>query len=215
LDELRKSLRPFGLRHILITGLPLPQDEPWHREILYDGWPVEWLEHYVASAHFPHDPCAARSRFGTRPFLWCDLSRESMSARERRVMDEATEFGLKNGLCVPIRLPFHVPAVITAAGDHVELGSEALPILEIVCLQASRAMVGLQADNEPVFRLTDREREVMEWITAGKAAEDVACILGISRYTVERHLMNVREKLGATNTVHAVVKAIRRGEIHP
>ncbi len=217
LGEVLATLHPFGFRHLLMTGLPMPQDGPWQLEILCDGWPVAWLEHYIARRHFSHDPCALRSRHAGQPFLWRDLSRRHMTAGQLRVMDEATEFGLNDGLCVPIHEPLRAPAVVTVAGHRIELAREDLPILETVCVHAFRAMRRLRAGEGRSFhlRLTDREREVLTWIAAGKAAEDVACILGISRFTVERHLSNVREKFDAVNTVQAVMEAVRRGEIHP
>ena len=217
LEELFQVLRPFGFCHLLITGLPLPKDGPWQQEILYDGWPAEWLERYTASDHFSHDPCALRSRFAAQPFLWSELSYEQMTIEQLRVMNEATEFGLRDGLCVPIHLPLRTPAVVTSAGERVEIVGGDLPILEIACVQAFRAIrrLSLGVDEAPRCELTGREREVLTWIAAGKAAEDVGCILGISRYTVERHLGNIREKYGAINTVHAVMEAVRRGQIHP
>lgn len=62
--------------------------------------------------------------------------------------------------------------------------------------------------------LTDREREILTWIAAGRGVEDVACILGISKFTVERNMSNVRE-VDAVNTVHATMEAVRRGEVRP
>ncbi|PSJ56243.1 helix-turn-helix transcriptional regulator [Pseudaminobacter soli (ex Li et al. 2025)] len=217
LEELSKVLRTFGLRHLLITGLPSPSKGPWQQEILYDGWPQEWIEHYSASEHFFHDPCALHSRYAGEPFLWSELSRDLMTARQLRVMDEATEFGLRDGLCVPVHLPLRGPSVITVAGERIEISEEDLPTVEMVCVQAFRALRRIHlGDNESHHHtLTDREREVLTWVAAGKAAEDVACILGISRFTVERHLANVREKYDAANTVQAVVEAVRRGEIRP
>ncbi|MDH6234884.1 LuxR family quorum sensing-dependent transcriptional regulator [Mesorhizobium soli] len=217
LEELSTVLRSFGLHHLLITGLPLPRDGPWQQQILYDGWPREWFERYTASGHFFHDPCALRCRYTVEPFLWNELSRERMTDGQLRVMDEATEFGLKDGLCVPVHSPLRAPAVVTAAGEWIELAAEDLPTLEMLCVQAFRAIRRLHMgdDGSLHHKLTDREREVLTWIAAGKAAEDVACILGISKFTVERHLSNIREKDGATNTVQAVVEAMRRGEIQP
>jgi LuxR family transcriptional regulator, quorum-sensing system regulator BjaR1 len=85
------------------------------------------------------------------------------------------------------------------------------------CVQAFRAIRRLHMGDEGSLhhKLTDREREVLTWIAAGKVAEDVACILGISKFTVERHLSNIREKYGATNTVQSVMEAMRRGETQP
>lgn len=217
LQELLSILRPFGFRHLLITGLPPPQRGPWQCEILYDGWPVEWLEHYLASEHFSQDPCASRSRLVGQPFIWRDLMSNEMTTGQLRVMGEAAEFGLRDGLCVPVHEPRRAPSVVTAAGERIELLPEDVPILETVCVHAYRALRRLNGGGgqSPQINLTDREREVLTWIAAGKAAEDVACILGISRFTVERHLSNVRDKCDAVNTIQAAMEAVRRGEIYP
>lgn len=217
LEEVLSILRPFGFRHLLITGLPSPHVGPWQREILYDGWPVEWLKHYLASEHFSQDPCASRSRLVGQPFIWRDLSPNEMTTGQLRVMGEAAEFGLRDGLCVPVHEPRRAPAVVTAAGERIELLPEDVPILETVCVHAYRALRRLSGGGwqSPQINLTDRERQVLTWIAAGKAAEDVACILGISRFTVERHLSNVREKCDAVNTIQAAMEAVRRGEICP
>lgn len=216
LDALLNTLRPFGFHHLLITGLPLPQQGPWQREIIYDGWPVEWLERYLASGHFAHDPCALRCRISGLPFAWHELSPGQMTKGQLRVMDEAAEFGLNDGFCIPVHEPRRAPAVVTVAGKCIEFAAGDVPFLETVCLQAFRALRRLMAEKSEIdLKLTDREREVLTWIAAGKAAEDVACILRISRFTVERHLSNVREKLDVVNTIQAVVEAMRRGEIHP
>jgi len=217
LKELLSILRPFGFRHLLITGLPSPQIGPWQREILYDGWPVEWLKHYLASEHFSQDPCASRSRCVGQPFVWHDLSPKGMTGGQLRVMGEAAEFGLRNGLCVPVHEPRRSPSVVTAAGERIEVLPEDIPILETVCVHAYRALRRLRDRGEQSrqINLTDREREVLTWIAAGKVADDVACILGISRFTVERHLSNVRDKCDAVNTIQAAMEAVRRGEIYP
>ena len=45
-------------------------------------------------------------------------------------------------------------------------------------------------------RLSQREREVLEWLGQGKANSEIAIILGISKHTVKRHVEHVLEKLG-------------------
>lgn len=130
-------------------------------------------------------------------------------------MEEAADFGLKDGLCVPIHQPFSGPAVITAASDHVDLSPASFSLIEMLCLHTFRTLCGLEA-NAGIGRtplLTPREREVLQWSADGKVAEDVACILAITTNTVESHLRNVRFKLDAINTSHAIVKALRRREI--
>lgn len=59
--------------------------------------------------------------------------------------------------------------------------------------------------------LTPREREVLDWVAAGKTNRDVAAILGASPRTVEKHLERIYEKLGVETRTAAVMRAACRG----
>lgn len=62
--------------------------------------------------------------------------------------------------------------------------------------------------------LTAREREVLDWVAAGKTNRDIAAILGASPRTVEKHLERIYEKLGVETRTAAVVRAgiVRRDD---
>lgn len=62
-------------------------------------------------------------------------------------------------------------------------------------------------------RLTDRQREVLEWVGDGKTISDVATILGLNPATIEKHLRNARAALGADTTAQALVKAAIQRQI--
>lgn len=55
--------------------------------------------------------------------------------------------------------------------------------------------------------LTHRQREVLEWISEGKTALEIATILGVTPATVEKHLRLARAALGAGTTAQAVLRA--------
>ena len=57
--------------------------------------------------------------------------------------------------------------------------------------------------------LTNKERECLRWVSAGKTAWETSVILGCSPRTVEFHLRNAAGKLNAGNKVHAAAIAIR------
>ena len=59
------------------------------------------------------------------------------------------------------------------------------------------------------FRLTAREREVLQWLSGGKTDRDIAEILGISPRTVHKHLQRIYEKLGVETRTAAVVRVLR------
>lgn len=54
--------------------------------------------------------------------------------------------------------------------------------------------------------LTAREREVLDWVAAGKTNRDIAAILGASPRTVEKHLERIYEKLGVETRTAAVMR---------
>jgi DNA-binding CsgD family transcriptional regulator len=63
--------------------------------------------------------------------------------------------------------------------------------------------------------LAAREREVLQWMAAGKSRQDLGDILGISARTVAVHLRSAREKLGVLTMVQAVGRAIGLRIIFP
>ena len=62
-------------------------------------------------------------------------------------------------------------------------------------------------------RLTDRQREVLSYLALGWETKYIAEELGVSWYTVRKHIENLRERLGASNRLDAVVIAMRLGII--
>jgi DNA-binding CsgD family transcriptional regulator len=59
--------------------------------------------------------------------------------------------------------------------------------------------------------LTAREREVLDWVAAGKTNRDIAAILGASPRTVEKHLERIYEKLGVETRTAAVMRVMKHG----
>lgn len=87
-------------------------------------------------------------------------------------------------------------------------------------------LLGSSAANEWLFRLadigegaeenllaarhglTDREAQVLLWISRGKANREISEILGISPRTVNKHLEQVFEKMGVENRASAAAAAV-------
>jgi DNA-binding CsgD family transcriptional regulator len=57
--------------------------------------------------------------------------------------------------------------------------------------------------------LTAREREVLDWVAAGKTNRDIAAILGARPRTVEKHLERIYEKLGVETRTAAAMRAVK------
>ncbi|GLK91904.1 response regulator [Pseudomonas turukhanskensis] len=61
------------------------------------------------------------------------------------------------------------------------------------------------------FQLTDREVEVLQWVSCGKTNRDIGDILGLSPRTVNKHLEHVYVKLGVETRTAAAAVAIAAG----
>ena len=80
-------------------------------------------------------------------------------------------------------------------------------------LVAARLVETLAADGgeEPLDRLTPREREVLVLIGRGFPNKRIAAELGLAEKTVKTHVGHVLAKLGVTDRTQAAVAAVRAG----
>jgi len=62
------------------------------------------------------------------------------------------------------------------------------------------------SDNSP---LGNRELQCLVWTAQGKTSFEIAKILNLSEHTVNNYIHIATRKLGATNRIHAIAKAIR------
>lgn len=56
-----------------------------------------------------------------------------------------------------------------------------------------------------VLELTRRQRECLSWVGEGKSSDDIGTILGISRYTVDEHILVACQKLNVRTRMQAVL----------
>jgi len=64
-----------------------------------------------------------------------------------------------------------------------------------------------------VAPLTQRERQILNYIADGNTNKQIAHILKISEQTIKNHVSAILRKLNANDRAHAVVLAIKRGWI--
>jgi LuxR family quorum sensing-dependent transcriptional regulator len=216
MQRLADYLSRYGYTAFLITGLPV-QRERLEPHILLNGWPAGWYERYTEAHHYRNDPCVKRCFQTIEPFAWDELPPPLVAeAKPWQVMHEATEFGLRQGLCVPLHDVYGFQSVVTMAGPQIEMPPQARRLVHMVSLYAygaaERAIRG-PSPQDASERLTEREREVMRWTAVGKTFWEIGEILGITEDTVNDHMRHVRQKLGTRNAAHSVAEAYRRREI--
>ena len=72
--------------------------------------------------------------------------------------------------------------------------------------------VGVYRDpGEPLHPLSNREMEVLSYVTQGMSNKEIALLLGISYQTVKNHVTSILRKLSVDDRTQAAVYALRRG----
>jgi DNA-binding CsgD family transcriptional regulator len=90
------------------------------------------------------------------------------------------------------------------------------PALCLAALTADEKMRALARSTiDRLVALSPREKECLEWLSAGLRNDRIAERMGITRPTVELHLARARRKLGATTREQALVRAVLLGLVNP
>jgi LuxR family transcriptional regulator, quorum-sensing system regulator BjaR1 len=214
-EQLASSLSLFGFSTILITGVPEPPQrvEPY---FLMNGWPRGWSGHNAKANNYADDPTAAWCRRTIDPFEWSEGIRGSKRSTPPCVAPEE-DIGITKHYLVPVIRATGSTSCVTMAGERPALESRARRAVYMLSLYAHARAVSLLDCTDgagPRRELTLREREVLQWIAAGKSSWDVSVILGISERTVNWLISRAARKLNAVNRTHAIVNAIRAGQIY-
>jgi LuxR family quorum-sensing system transcriptional regulator CciR len=177
------------------------------------NFPSDWTNHYFEHKYYEVDPVVVFTPGIARPFLWAWLEQRHLEPKQQRILHEANEAGLKNGVSVPLHGPWGRVAVVSFASGCEGADPEAkLGRLNALASQFHVAFTdisqGARFANVPV-RLSHREKDCLTWTAQGKSSWDIGMILNISENTVNFHVKNAMRKLDTTSRTVAVVKSIR------
>jgi DNA-binding CsgD family transcriptional regulator len=191
------------------------------RPFVMTNYPDGWHAHYSERGFINKDPVIAEAQQTIVPVNWRDLLDDNRRlSHERQVLEEARDFGMLNGITVPIHGPSADFATLTVASDMKPetfraLFDECRYDLHLISLYFHDTVVKkiLARESEPVRPLSPREKECLLWTAQGKTSDEIATIVGISQQTVVFHLKNAMRKFNVYSKHHAVVKAIVTGTI--
>lgn len=115
-------------------------------------------------------------------------------------------------------VPMAVSALKKGAADFIEKPFNNQDMLRLIesCMKQDRAAAARRAESASVVQrvdsLTQREREVLALIVAGKLNKQIADELGISIKTVEVHRSRVMEKMSANSVAELVQLVLKSRE---
>ncbi len=184
------------------------------------NYPDAWKQHYAENGYETMDPTLRMAARSVAPVDWQRLEHDRSFAE---VFRPARDFGISDrGLTIPIRGPYGDLGMLSVTRDCSpeewrKLKRHVMTDLQGVATHIHDAVMrsGLVMRSLRVTALSTREREILQWIAAGKTHMDVSEILNISHRTVEVHVRSAREKLHALTTPQAVARAVSMGLIQP
>jgi DNA-binding NarL/FixJ family response regulator len=78
----------------------------------------------------------------------------------------------------------------------------------------ARRVLGMFTKMAPAkadYGLTEREKQMLEFMTQGKTMKEIADVAAVSYHTVDSHLRNIYAKLHVNSRAGAVAKALKEG----
>ena len=204
-----------GVRHLSslvpseVTTLSLCDLATGRRRVVSDPpHAISRDERAVFDLHFRDHPLV---RFHTtRPGGGVHRISDSMTKDAFRATPLYADYYARVGIDHALALPLYVDErmlvsfVFNRKGRDFSDGEREL-------LELLRApLASLYRQSYALAQLTDREREVLGWVSAGKSNAQIAQIVGASLRTVAKHLERIYEKLGVESRTAAAMRAVRR-----
>lgn len=178
---------------------------------MLNNYSTDWQERYVRQNYLAVDPTVRHGMTSVAPLIWAGSGQTASSP----FWDDAHDHGLRVGWAQSSFDARGVVGMLTLARSSEaltpkELQANALKMSWLVQAAHSgmmRLQEGKQLTAALSAKLTSREIEVLRWTADGKTSSEVGQIMSITERTVNFHVNNSLEKLGAANKTAGVVLA--------
>lgn len=190
----------YGIR------MPLPLSRP--QTLMFSSYPQQWQQRYAEQAYLQVDPTVTHAVRSTAPVQWS----EDLFASARHFWEDAQGHGLLVGWAQATVSNNGAIGMLTLArsGEAIseqELQANGLRMHWLVSAVHENAARVLTHQLPQLPQLTERECDVLRWTADGKTSSEIGDILGVSERTVNFHINNCMEKLGAANKTACTIKA--------
>jgi LuxR family transcriptional regulator len=159
------------------------------------------------------------------PVSWSLIHDLYTSGKMPKAQREVYEFNLEHGLRVGYSISFIPTSQRQGAGMGLVAKDTGLDQNDLDALWkehgqdivAKCQVLHLKILTLPYSRLqralTQRQREVLEWVGDGKTIQDISVLMDLKPATVEKHLRLAREALNVETTAQAILKASFQNQI--
>jgi DNA-binding CsgD family transcriptional regulator len=202
----------FGIDHLVYHSVNSTGEQ--YAALTYGA---DWVARYVTEDYARIDPVVAGCYRRFHPVDWKQLDWTSKATRS--FLGEAKEAGVGNqGYSVPIRGPSGQFALFTinhraTDAEWESYRDEHLDDLILLAHFMNQKALEIErgSDQVPAQKLSPREIDALTLLATGLNRAQSAQTLAISEHTLRVYIESARFKLGATNTTHAVARALSQG----
>ncbi len=204
----------LGMPHFALARFFGANKQP-ETKVIAGKFHPEWSRRYIARGYARSSTIASEMLVTSASYVWSKvIEKRGLTRDQAQIWNEASDFGLTDGLFTPVRWSDGSYAAVVLAGDKPLLADPLLALsAEILsayyCSEVRRLTTGSKV--KPL--LTDRQRECLAWVRQGKSSAMISEILGISVLTVDEHVAEACRKLGVRTRVQAAVEAAVSGII--
>lgn len=197
-----------------------PPDEA----LLLSTHPAPYVRRYIRDGLFRDAPMTrwCMSNVGASSWSWIaeEDRKGTLSDSERKVVQFNRQHGLVAGYTISFPDASPRTKAAMSLGARPGLSQDEVDAIwaengrEIAAMNnVFHLRIGTLPRAGVTQPLTDRQREVLEWVADGHSTADIASGLGVTQATVEKHLRLARAALGADTTAQAVLKACHQNQI--
>jgi LuxR family transcriptional regulator/LuxR family quorum-sensing system transcriptional regulator CciR len=181
------------------------------------GFPEKWAKKYLTENLGSVDPIPKHIISIAEPVRWTKLAEMlELTEEERYFATVANENVESDGFAIPVFGPNGRNGYFGIGFSGYEIQISTLLIARFqsmaqIAHQRYCTLLNTVADEE--ITLSDREKEILEWIIKGKSNSVISDIIGLSSHTVDTYLRRIYKKLDVSNRVTAALRAISVGVI--
>lgn len=212
--EVRWLRDAFEVEHLIYHSVNSTGEE--YAALTYSD---AWVQRYIDNNYARIDPVVQGCFQRFDPVDWSELDWSGKPQRE--FLEEARSSGVgAQGLSVPIRGPRGQFALFTvnhrsSDEDWARYSKDHLPKLILAAHYVNQKALEIERGTDVLAQanLSPRESDTLKMLALGYSRAQAADSLSISEHTLRVYIEGARFKLGASNTTHAVARALTSGAI--
>jgi len=177
------------------------------------NYPLEFKDDYINNERMRHDPVVIHTFNSMLPKFWSEMFNHNTLKNEfNSQLEWARQFGIDFGISCPLFMFGSLVGLLHFALEKnfikklTELNHFRLHI-NTFSLFAFQKLSMLSNNVEATVTLSARETECLMWSARGKTTWETAKILHLSEHTIREYVAHAKQKLRASSTTEAVVKA--------